>query len=281
MQCEYGCNQEAKFQLKNGKWCCCEHNNKCPERIRKNSEGLKKAYLEGRKKLNPAFDTYRTWSKGLNSLTCDKIYTKCNKNEIFVENSKASQKMIKSWLMAEKTFIHKCQICNNIEWLGKPITLELDHINGIIKDNRKENLRFICPNCHSQTHTWKKRNSKNLNKKIVTDDELIQALKTNPNIRKALESTGLTGIGRNYKRCYELLLKMGLEYKEIDDKLRAHPIKIDIDEQKLKELLPIKSIRDISIIFNCSEDTIYNFCNSHNISIPTLAERQENYKNIH
>lgn len=38
--------------------------------------------------------------------------------------------------------------------MGKPITLQLDHINGINNDNRIENLRFICPNCHSQTHNY-------------------------------------------------------------------------------------------------------------------------------
>lgn len=39
-------------------------------------------------------------------------------------------------------------------WLGKPITLQLDHINGIGTDCRLENLRILCPNCHTQTPTW-------------------------------------------------------------------------------------------------------------------------------
>lgn len=42
--------------------------------------------------------------------------------------------------------------------MNKDITLQLDHINGVNDDNRIENLRFLCPNCHSQTSTFTGRN---------------------------------------------------------------------------------------------------------------------------
>ena len=49
-------------------------------------------------------------------------------------------------------------ICGNIgEWNGNSLSLQLDHINGIHTDNRIENLRMLCPNCHSQTETFSKR----------------------------------------------------------------------------------------------------------------------------
>ena len=49
-----------------------------------------------------------------------------------------------------------CTVCGIDSWLAKPITLHLDHINGVHTDNRVVNLRFLCPNCHQQTHTWGK-----------------------------------------------------------------------------------------------------------------------------
>lgn len=56
--------------------------------------------------------------------------------------------------MMEKGFEYKCSGCSIKEWMGKPITLDIDHIDGNWLNNLEENLRFLCPNCHSQTETF-------------------------------------------------------------------------------------------------------------------------------
>lgn len=54
---------------------------------------------------------------------------------------------------------HQCEECQcGSSWRNRSLVLEIDHINGDRLDNRKENLRFLCPNCHSQTDTFGTKN---------------------------------------------------------------------------------------------------------------------------
>ena len=62
---------------------------------------------------------------------------------------------IKRRLIAERGY--SCESCKLFAWLDKPITLELEHIDGDNRNNDRLNLKLLCPNCHSQTPTWRNR----------------------------------------------------------------------------------------------------------------------------
>jgi hypothetical protein len=88
-------------------------------------------------------------------------------NDIFCISEKKRTGYVKKSLFNLGIKEHICENCHLKEWIGQQITLELDHINGNNLDNRLENLRLLCPNCHSQTETWRGRNKNNQQNKII------------------------------------------------------------------------------------------------------------------
>lgn len=82
-------------------------------------------------------------------------------DQMFSENSKCGRKHVKNRILNCKLIKYECSVCNlQPTWQNKPLVLVLDHINGVNNDNRLENLRFLCPNCNSQTDTFAGKNTK-------------------------------------------------------------------------------------------------------------------------
>ena len=74
---------------------------------------------------------------------------------VYCENSQFPRQHLKKRIIKENLIDYKCEKCENIgNWVGNKLSLHLDHKIGINDDNRIENLRFLCPNCHSQTFTY-------------------------------------------------------------------------------------------------------------------------------
>lgn len=81
--------------------------------------------------------------------------------KILIKNSDyASSSTLRKRLIKDKILIDECSRCGIDSWQDEPIVLHLDHINGVNTDHRIENLRLLCPNCHSQTETYCGRNKK-------------------------------------------------------------------------------------------------------------------------
>jgi hypothetical protein len=104
-------------------------------------------------------------------------------DDIFKENSEyTAMDCLKDKLINKYKWKYECFTCKISKWNDIDITLDIDHINGNHSDNRMENLRFLCPNCHSQTDTYKGRNIKNKehSKKLY---ENIKLKETCPNCK--------------------------------------------------------------------------------------------------
>ena len=152
--------------------------------------------------------TGQLWSKGKTALD-DKRVRRKSIEEVFCENSNAAPSYVRSLILKKKLLEYKCSKdkCNNSgQWLDEPLKLQLDHVNGVRTDHRLENLRWLCPNCHSQTDTY---GGKNRNKNKVSDGKLLEALKSSKNIHQAIQKVGLLN-GRNYKRAKNLAKKHNL-----------------------------------------------------------------------
>lgn len=128
---------------------------------------------------------------------------------------------IKRYIIENNWLEYKCQRCGIIDnYNNEPITLQLDHINGDNKDNNLENLRFLCPNCHSQTSTHGSKNRKKkekIKKKYVKKARKLKFEVSKEELEQLVKTKPMTQIGKMFsvsdnavkQRCR----KLGIELK--------------------------------------------------------------------
>ena len=109
----------------------------------------------------------------------------------------------------------QCECCKATEWMGQAINLEIHHIDGDRSNNELDNLKLLCPNCHSYTETFCHKSKY----QYVEENDYVQALRENNTIHSALKQLGLTASAGNYERARELIVKYQLNhlYQEHSD----------------------------------------------------------------
>lgn len=162
---------------------------------------------------------------------------RCPEN-IFIENSTASQKVMREWYLKGEYTPYQCSICGQQPfWREQPLTLILDHINGCNKDHRLENLRWVCPNCNQQLDTTGY-------KKIRTDNKPHK---------------------HNYCiDCGEEILLTSSRCKSCADKMRRIANK-EIVREELKSLIRTHSFVKIGELYGISDNAVRKWCDKFNL----------------
>ena len=125
-------------------------------------------------------------------------------------NPSLSRTTIRKNIVKYNIVEYKCSICNIKKWNNKSISFHLDHIDGDRKNYVLKNLRFLCPNCDSQTETYCTK----INITKYSESQVVELYVLLGNINKVLINLNLAAAGANYTTIKKILKKNNIPYFE-------------------------------------------------------------------
>lgn len=172
-------------------------------------------------------------------------------SQVFIENSNVKRKIVRNYILKYNLLEYKCELCNcDGSWLDTKISLELDHKNGVNNDNRLSNLRFLCPNCHATTTTYRGRN-------------------VNDGIRVHHISKPQTGRHiSKHNQCVDCGAKISNRAERCIPCAAKHKTTIKIDRptrNELKEMIRIMPFTEIGDKYSADCNTIRFWCKKYNL----------------
>ena len=197
--------------------------------------------------------------------------------ELLNKNSTISSYRLKQKLIKENMIEVVCSCCKLTEWMGKPIPLELDHIDGDNTNNEFTNLRMLCPNCHAQTETYRGKNTKKARKRrdidlilqentpILIDDKLVDKMVKIPKVKKCKKcEANYTGKASTYCSIY---------CKQTDSR------SFDISKEELQKLVWSIPTTKIAEKFGVSDKAIEKRCRLLSVEKPPRGYWAKQKKN--
>jgi len=166
--------------------------------------------------------------------TLSAIFTALEGSEDMIESDISNRRLVEDNLLE-----YKCSSCGITDmWNNKKLSLQLDHINGINNDNRLNNLRFLCPNCHSQTETYCGKHRK----------KVYNCLDCGKEIKK------------DSKRCNKCSSILNNKNKR----------KFEVSKEELIELINQYPMTKIGKMFNVSDNAIRKRCKTLGIDLKSV-----------
>jgi hypothetical protein len=199
-------------------------------------------------------------------------------SDILTNPSQYGRSYIRNYIFKNNILEYKCDKCKMSDvWQNEKITLQLDHINGDFRDNKIENLHWLCPNCHSQQQTSNR--IKNRKRIFLYEDDIINLAKQSNSIRQILFKLGFSDASANYNKIKVVLEKNNLNYVHNSDfkvktRVDRHQPRLNLrkverpTKEELQKIVWELSILDIAKKYSMSPSGIVKWIKDASVTTP-------------